>query len=1162
MASVRLGDYELGELIGRGGMGAVWAATHRLWGLGVAIKTLRAERAASAEWRADFAREARVVAQLDHDRIVRVLDVGMVDAAAAAASGNVVVAGTPYLVMERIEGTPLSAMRGRLDWPALRAVLTEILRALGHAHARGVLHRDVKPSNVLIGRAMHDVKVTDFGIAHLEEAGGVGAQAGGTPAYMAPEQMLGQWREEGPWTDLYSLGCVAWDLATGAPPFGRGDVPFERLLAGHARSEPPAFLPTFAAPSGLEAWIRALLEKDPRKRPRRAADAMASLRLVGQGGAASSVVPRPAARAPRIDEERTPVSDAETTHMLMGRDTLPPDGVPIVQLEPEIDTLPSRRVEHSARAPRSTRSGLGIFRIRRLPLLGREEEREALWNALDQAHADAHPAAVVIRGAAGTGKSRLAEWLAEVAHESGAATVLTALHDELGDPHAGVYPMLARHFRVQGLAPRDALERVDRRLIAIGVDDPLDRRLVAELVAATGGVGATIAIAPARAAERHAVVARVLARASRLRPLVLWIEDAQWGADALELARTVLAADAREPSSIAVVITAREDVLAERRIESELLERIVALPRVRSIHLGPLQATPMQHLVRELLWLEPELAARVETRAAGSPMYAAELVQDWVARGLLEPGAEGLRLRAGAVELPADVQAVWASRIESALVGRRGADRDAFEIAAVLGQTLDPSEWLAACRNAGVSPSADLVELLADRGLVRRASATSGEWAFAHALLRESVVAAAEASGRGRGWHLACAAALAPSAGAQESERRGRHLLAAGDAVGAFGALLTAAVSDLRADEIRSAELALAAARAALASAGLDPGDPRRGELAAVEVELAVRVAPATDGARLARALFGQARVHGWGRARALALVHLGDCRRRLGHPRALRTLLAAERRAVELGDPLVLHEARQFLFRYHLVRAELDRAEAIATMGLETVDRTAVPHGAAQWQFSLAQVSRKRGDLPRVVEVAHATLAEYERIGIRDGMALATNMLGEAARYSGDLELAEQHYRRAYAVWRAIGSPKATPAAANLAHVFVSAGRFDEAWEIVSRALDERDTSNSGIVEIHVRALALACAAARLDPAGWDEQMAVARPLLQQAIVRDVDLALAFADASELATEAGWLARAREALGYALEQERALGRAEAVEELERRQAAIELLDA
>ncbi|MBT3222802.1 MAG: serine/threonine protein kinase, partial [Proteobacteria bacterium] len=207
-------------------MGEVWAAMHLEHKLTVAVKVLTARRAINPDFRKAFYREARAMAGLNHPNIVTIFDYGELSIEAELASHRRLIAGTTYLAMELANAGTLSSLRGRFTWRMLKVHLLSLLDALAHAHARGVIHKDLKPANILLGGDKGAVKLTDFGLAHALESEEASTDTpfqslGGTPAYMAPEQFDGDNRLLGPWTDLYAFGCLAWAMVHGKPPFGR-----------------------------------------------------------------------------------------------------------------------------------------------------------------------------------------------------------------------------------------------------------------------------------------------------------------------------------------------------------------------------------------------------------------------------------------------------------------------------------------------------------------------------------------------------------------------------------------------------------------------------------------------------------------------------------------------------------------------------------------------------------------------------------------------------------------------------------------------------------------------------------------------------------------------------------------------------------------------------
>src|SRR3954452_13799238 len=255
---VTLGDrYRLEQRIAIGGMGEVWQASDVLLGRRVAVKGLKPEDAADAPFVERFRNEARHTAALSHPGIANVFDYGEVGDMA-------------YLVMELVDGEPLStvlARGGRLTTATTLDIVGQAGLALQAAHEAGVIHRAVKPGNILI-RPDGVVKVTDFGIARVVGAAPV-TQTGmvvGTAAYLSPEQASG--RPTTPASDISSLGVVAYECLSGERPF-RADSAVGVAMA-HATSTPPA-LPKEVPPLVADFVMRAL-EKDPARRQPSAGD--------------------------------------------------------------------------------------------------------------------------------------------------------------------------------------------------------------------------------------------------------------------------------------------------------------------------------------------------------------------------------------------------------------------------------------------------------------------------------------------------------------------------------------------------------------------------------------------------------------------------------------------------------------------------------------------------------------------------------------------------------------------------------------------------------------------------------------------------------------------------------------------------------------------------
>jgi len=276
--------YVLEEQLGEGGMGVVWLAHDRRLKRNVAIKLLRPEIASMPELRERFDREARALASLTHENIVRVYDY--------AESGE-----NAYLVMEFVDGESLAAsVAGRLPvgWERARSCAIPVCRALAYAHEHGVIHRDLTPANILVESATGRVVVTDFGLARVARGTSSGTATAvliGTPEFWSPEQATGT--DKDPSTDMYALGCILFMLLSGRLPFEDED----RLALGLRRAHEDA--PSLAAvepslPGPATEAVDGLLRRDKDRRP--TASQLLETLLPGSAGAADTTRREPAAK--------------------------------------------------------------------------------------------------------------------------------------------------------------------------------------------------------------------------------------------------------------------------------------------------------------------------------------------------------------------------------------------------------------------------------------------------------------------------------------------------------------------------------------------------------------------------------------------------------------------------------------------------------------------------------------------------------------------------------------------------------------------------------------------------------------------------------------------------------------------------------------------------
>jgi len=266
-----LGKYKLLDHLGTGGMSSVYLAEHVLMQRRVAIKVLPKNRVEDSSYLARFHREAQAAAALDHRNIVRAYDVDN--------DGSI-----HYLVMEYVEGRDLQATvkrDGPMDFAAAAGYIRQAAEGLDHAHQAGLIHRDVKPANLLVDQK-NVVKVLDLGLARFttdEDRASLTVTYDenvlGTADYLAPEQALDSHRVDAR-ADIYSLGCSLYFLLTGHPPFSEGTLP-QRLMMHQKEPPPSIFKERPDAPEDLVAICLRMMEKDPQKRFQTAAEVAQAL---------------------------------------------------------------------------------------------------------------------------------------------------------------------------------------------------------------------------------------------------------------------------------------------------------------------------------------------------------------------------------------------------------------------------------------------------------------------------------------------------------------------------------------------------------------------------------------------------------------------------------------------------------------------------------------------------------------------------------------------------------------------------------------------------------------------------------------------------------------------------------------------------------------------
>jgi len=1032
--------YRLENLIGEGATGAVYRTRDLFLDIDVALKVVRRNLALHRRFRARFGREATISARLVHPRLVPVYDYGKTPdgrpfvAMAYANCGNMgdFLASSP----------PLEEMLHLLD---------EVLEALANLHANGFVHQDLKPPNVLHFRdpehggddRIH-AWVSDLGETHAlsvlaQNPGGVG----GTPAFMAPEQLAQQPQDMGPWTDLYAVGLMLWESLCGRPPHQGQDR--KGLLA--QRLEPP---PTPALPDGrpipgaIEEILDNLLDPEPRQRYDRAADVRRALRnAVTEMETGVRVMPLGAgirASVPRFSGNA--LNDALLGAPPPARNRVARDAVRWNMVPPE--PLPATPPPEFGKGTHA-RGSLSLLALRELPMIGRDALRQVIWDVARRVEELQEPGVMILVGDSGTGKTRLVESVARPLDEGGYMEVTRLRYHwppGLDDGYRGAV--------LQLLSPwYDTREELETRL---GRWLSRDRRLPRDDVALEASVltrwcGHGEAGEPAvNAAVGLAYLYRHLDARAWRGGACLVLDDvhrASEEGDGLAIAQALLDRTVGERPVLLLATVAAEALKKNDELREQLrqLEARGALV----VQVPPLTLDETRQVLDEALLIDATLANEVAHICSGNPLAVSLLLRDWACRDLLVLGDNGVfQLRPGIpIEeaVPSNIEQLYVNRLQAAV-------QTAEEPA-------DTAEALAAAALAGQEPPANLVRTVSETGL---------DGLLASGVLRESEEALTFEHGSVQQIALRLAIRLPDVAeihtnlantwielgkrtGMSVSFPIGVHLLRGNDPHSASGHLIRATrglieegrnrladwVSTLaiEAAELAGSAIARQEARRLHAEALIELRQYERAEQLlreALTLEPIDRLTLARLTLLLSRAAIGKGDLDSCRRFLDQAGVAFATLRDRDGLRDVIHGQAALERLE---GHPQLA--VRHFQEALDLVHDD-PRREVLILSGLVEAMLTAGELVSVnEYRRRMLDVARQSGDTRNIAQAAYTSAAVYlyhrqlnhaER-DLHTSSALSAtlgahwlhlnceNNLGEVARFRGDIDLAREHYER-----------------------------------------------------------------------------------------------------------------------------------------------------
>ena len=931
--------YRPEALVGEGATGDVWRAIDTARGVAVAVKVVHRNLAMLPRFRARFAREVSISASVVHPRVVPVLDRGRLRD------------GRPFVVLALAEHGSLEDLFARK--PPLSVgvrILDHVLEALSALHARGIVHQDLKPGNVLLHG---DPERPDAWVADLGAAGALTELAmdrrgiAGTPAWMAPEQRGGRAQELGPWTDLDPVGLMLAEM-----------LGSRRLGMGEGGSPPPfpVALPE-DTPRAMAGLVRVLLDRDPRQRYDRAADARLAL--------------REAVRELDPDRSLSEVSEAlfqRTTtfpewlledakaHVAVGQPVaLGPGRVPVWNREAP---PPMPRVPPPSMPAWVDGADVGLFALRDPPLAVRDEVRRQLWLRARYVVASQAPQVVLVVGKTGSGKSRLVDHVARGLDEGGWMEVVALRYHAPAEDDDGYRGAVQRVLNPWNDTREEAEARLARWL-ARDHQRPVGA-VAGEAAALTrwcGYLGDDEA--PVNAAVGLTFLYRHLDARAWRGGACLVLEDvhnARVEGDGLAICEALLERSVGERPVFVMATLSEEALMADARLAA----RVAALEERGAVRIpvSRLELDPMVALLVDGLRLSPELAGGLAPACDGSPTYAMLWVRDRATRGELVVGPEGGFVLAEGVSLadvvPESLEALCAWRVQGALAA-----------------TEDPpavAEALLATALAGPEPPVQVVrqinldglDALIATGLVRQRGT---RLVFEQEGIRQAALDLVAGRAALSALHHQLAEAwreLGRTTGADVNLPVGQHFLAADDASAALVPLL------------RACRTALREGRAGLA------------------LEVAEQAGAAADRTEVSM-------------ARVEAIQRRAEALMALERPAAARAALEQAHRAA--------HMDRRTKARLQLIGAEVATAEGQLVEARRLLESAATAFEATRDRRGMIDTADRQGQLFRLEGDPEAAAGRFARmLRLNKGADLAQEIRGlvglvECRITAGDLE-------------------------------------------------------------------------------------------------------------------------------------------------------------
>lgn len=1047
--------YEVMNVLGEGGMGIVYRCRDQATGELVAVKrVILPEGKLAAEYIGWFYKESRALATLDHPGIVHARDFGQL------------ADGSPFLAMDLVSGISLHDLsQSKLSFPIIWSIVNGVLGALAHAHSRGVIHGDLKPSNVIVEQRVDQVPrvhILDFGLAWLrqdlhderldgEKSMEFTPHAGaGTPGYMAPEQIQHEMHHVVGATDLYALGCILYKMMSGRAPFA-GDP--KELLKLHAYHQPPPPELDRTAPPGVDKFIMRLLAKRPWDRFEFSAEARrAWLKFVPDS----------------IDPE-----------LLKFPTVVQPDGAP-----PPTSTRPTGPRTSGGIEPIPDRAP-GLLSIRPSPMVGRNDIRARLRSIGGQMIMGKGPPhrLVMLLGPAGVGKTRIAEWLCEAAHEDGRMVPLTARYRPVRSALDGMLGAVIQYFNFER-ADRDTIERSLMDRWKIDKNDRKGKSWVAgaaewmrPLAPGDERVGPSGVRFTLDTLELRRLVSQyTIRRVANGRPLLFFFDDLHHAAQTTFDGLLKIHREELDQPIFMVAAVRSEDV----QLGTPAAERLRQLREAMDgevIEIGPMDKDSTCALVRASLPLDDDATNEAARRSRGFPLFALQQLHSWAHAGNLEFINARYRVPRDVLAMrPKTTADLWDSRV--AAIPRHL--RIASYAVATLGMDIRREVMVALLSDLKLPAEDAIAELQKAEIMLPRGP---GRYSWPHALLQEHLFGRLSQREDSARMFKAAAKALRlhPLANSRRIVRqRVINLLYAHEndaAAETFFDFLQSSWNGAKEPAQTLADLELFQGRLAGRSLALE--NRWRAEV----LRHVGRTEEATQCVELARERF----------ERLSDQENLGHCLRLLGHlasergdtSEGLRLVGQAHQLFTRLGNVLGLAQCEAVAAWIEYLLGNHDRAREIARGGEEHFASVDQPLGRGQCLLVLSWVDHHEGATERSRRLTIEARGEFERAGYRLGLAQTDASLAHIEHRLMNFFSAAQGAQEAAGLFEGLRTPRGQAECERLlAMIGIDTDDPDTAELHAERALEiySRMSDPWGAVEAKLLKCQAALSRGRLD--------------------------------------------------------------------------------